>query len=119
VGAAKSQRYGDLSDEQALKLITINPAIQLGIQDRVGSLEKGKDGDVVIFDNHPLSVYAIPQMTIVDGVVRFDIENDAADMRIDVDPEEAYPTSFTEGECGHNHDNCMQGAFEFLFMGSH
>jgi len=118
--AAKSQRYGSLTDEQALSLITINPAIQLGIQDRVGSIEKGKDGDIVIFDQHPLSIYAIPHMTLVDGVVRFDIENDMEDMRIDVDPSEKYPTSYTEQqECGHNHDNCMQGAFEHLFMGKH
>jgi len=117
--AAKSQRYGSLSDNEALKLITLNPAIQLGIEDRVGSLEVGKDGDVAIFDNHPLSIYAIPQMTIVDGVVRFDIENDADDVRVDVDPEEEYPTSFTESESSHqhNHDSCMEGAFEFIFLG--
>ena len=51
--AAKSQKYGGLSDNDALKLITLNPAIQLGIDDRVGSLEKGKDGDVAIFSKHP------------------------------------------------------------------
>ncbi len=116
--AAKTQRYGDLSDNEALKLITINPAIQLGIDDRVGSLEVGKDGDVAIFDKHPLSVYTIPQYTIVDGVVRFDRNEDPGDMRIEIDPNESIP-SFYE-DCGHNHDNCMQGVSGYrLFRHRH
>ncbi|MEO1255749.1 MAG: amidohydrolase family protein, partial [Bacteroidota bacterium] len=77
--AAKSQKYGGLSDDEALALITINPAEQLGIEDRVGSLEVGKEGDVAIFKNHPLSIYALPMVTIVDGIVRFDRENDPDD----------------------------------------
>ena len=85
--AAKTQRYGDLSDTQALKLITINPARQLGIADRVGSIEEGKDADLAIFSEHPLSVYTKPQRTYVDGVVRFDHEQDPDDMRLRVDPE--------------------------------
>lgn len=105
--AAKSQKYGDLSDNDALKLITINPAIQLGIDDRVGSLEEGKEGDVVLFNNHPLSIYAIPQMTIVDGVVRFDINSDPADMRIDIDPEEEVSEFILQN--AKNYDNCMEG----------
>jgi len=84
--AAKSQRYGGLTDDETLALITINPATQLGIQDRVGSLEIGKDGDVVIFEGHPLSVYAIPEMTFVDGVKYFDRFEDPDDMRSDVSP---------------------------------
>jgi urease alpha subunit len=111
--AAKTQRYGGLSDNEALKLITINPAIQLGIDDRVGSIEVGKDGDITIFDNHPLSIYAIPQQTIVDGIVRFDI-NDPDDMRIDIDPEENIST-FTNYSTGHHEeDRCMQDALEFF-----
>lgn len=111
--AAKTQRYGGLTDEEALSLITINPAIQLGIDDRVGSLEVGKEGDVVIFNKHPLSVYTIPQYTIVDGVVRFDINNDKPDMRIDIDPEEKISTFF-ESTDHHNHDNCMRDAMELF-----
>ena len=84
--AAKMQRYGQLSDEEALRLITINPARQLGIADRVGSLEVGKEADIAIFDNHPLSIYAIPVVTIVDGIRRFDREKDPGDMRLLVDP---------------------------------
>ncbi|MEM6697044.1 MAG: amidohydrolase family protein [Bacteroidota bacterium] len=110
--AAKTQRYGALSDNQALRLITMNPAIQLGIEDRVGSLEIGKDGDIAIFNAHPLSVYAIPQMTIVDGIVRFDRENDPADMRVDVDPESA-TTAYLEFEA-EDHDRCMQDVYKFF-----
>ncbi len=113
--AAKTQRYGNLSDEEALKLITINPAIQLGIDDRVGSLEEGKDGDVVIFKNHPLSVYAIPQYTIVDGVVRFDIEEDADDIRIFVDPDQKIEDLYQD--TSEEEHRCMQGVYEHLFLG--
>lgn len=109
--AAKSQKYGGLTDDQALSLITINPAKQLGIDHRVGSLEEGKEGDVAIFKNHPLSIYAIPVMTIVDGMVRFDRENDPSDMRIYPDPEEKIDVTLWEKE---DHDRCMQNT-EFLF----
>ena len=83
--AAKAQRYGGLTDDESLRLITINPAIQLGISDRVGSIEVGKDGDLVIFDAHPLSVYATPLMTFVDGVKYFDRNADPDDMRLEID----------------------------------
>lgn len=106
--AGKTQRYGQLTDNEALRLITINPAIQLGIDDRVGSLEKGKEGDVAIFSAHPLSIYAVPQMTIVDGVVRFDINEDKDDMRLDVDPEET-DNMLLEYNVDHR---CMEGAGE-------
>ena len=92
--AAKSQRYGDLSDDEALALITINPAKQLGIEQRVGSLETGKDGDVAIFNAHPLSIYAIPQITIVDGNVKFDINENPDDMRLMVNPETEIDETF-------------------------
>lgn len=114
--AAKTQRYGGLTDNEALRLITINPAIQLGIDDHVGSIEKGKDGDIAIFDNHPLSIYAIPQMTIVDGIIRFDIENDLDDMRIDIDPEEKFEDSFMDYN-SEDEERCMQDVFEQLFYG--
>jgi urease alpha subunit len=96
-------------------MITINPAKQLGIGNRVGSIEEGKEGDIAIFNAHPLSVYAIPQMTIVDGVTYFDIKNDAADMRLDVNPEEAEPSFMMED--AHDHDRCMQDMGEFFEMG--
>ena len=111
--AGKTQKYGGLSDEDALALITINPATQLGVSDRIGSLEVGKDGDVAIFDKHPLSIYAVPQKTIIDGVVYFDIEKDNDDMRVDINPEEKLP-AFYEWEA-ESDDRCMQGVFEYLF----
>ena len=110
--AAKTQKYGGLSDDQAMAMITINPARQLGIEDRVGSLETGKEGDVAIFKNHPLSIYAIPMYTLVDGVVRFDRENDADDMRIYVDPEEKIEVTLAVSDS--DTDRCMQDT-EFLF----
>ena len=87
--AAKTQKYGDLSDDEALSLITLNPAKQLGIDNRVGSIEVGKDADIAIFEGHPLSVYAIPLMTFVDGVKYFDRATDIDDQRIYVNPEES------------------------------
>ncbi|MBK9151131.1 MAG: amidohydrolase family protein [Saprospiraceae bacterium] len=112
--AAKTQRYGDLTDDEALALITINPAIQLGIDKRVGSIEVGKDADFAIFNNHPLSIYAVPQMTIVDGIVRFDIKNDPEDIRVDIDPKEKYATYY-EDLRNHEYYGCMSGVME-LFM---
>jgi imidazolonepropionase-like amidohydrolase len=78
IEAAKAMHYGDLSEEEALKLITINPAIQLGIQDRVGSIEVGKDADLAIWNGHPLSVYARVDTTFVDGDIFFDRVQDLA-----------------------------------------
>jgi imidazolonepropionase-like amidohydrolase len=78
IEAAKAMHYGDLTEEQALKLVTLNPAIQLGIQDRVGSIEVGKDADVVIWNGHPLSVYSRVDTTLIDGEVFFDREQDLA-----------------------------------------
>lgn len=106
--AAKTQRYGDLSDDEALSLITINPAKQLGIEDRVGSIEVGKEGDIAIFNEHPLSIYAIPQKTIVDGMVRFDYEKDSDDMRLHVNPEASIEDVHLLD--GHDHHRCMEGA---------
>ena len=108
--AAKTQHYGGLSDDEALSLITINPAKQLGVEDRIGSLEEGKEGDVAIFRNHPLSVYAVPVRTIIDGVVYFDIDKDPSDIRVSIDPDNL-PTfqQYTE------EDRCMDGVFEYLF----
>lgn len=107
--AAKTQKYGGLSDEEALALITINPAKQLGIDSRVGSLEVGKEADIAIFKGHPLSSYTIPMVTVVDGVVRFDREKDADDQRIYVDPKQVVDNA-TFHEYKHNHDNCLEGA---------
>ena len=106
--AAKTQRYGDLSDTQALELITINPARQLGIADRVGSIEEGKDADLAIFSEHPLSVYTEAQRTYVDGVLRFDHEEDPDDMRLRVDPEGTVDLA-RDGWSRHAAHSCLKG----------
>ncbi|HEV2422382.1 MAG TPA: amidohydrolase family protein [Candidatus Acidoferrales bacterium] len=76
--AAKSMHYGDLTENEALRLVTLNPAIQLGIDNHVGSVETGKDADLVIYNHDPLSVYAVVQKTIIDGKVYFDRNEDLA-----------------------------------------
>jgi imidazolonepropionase-like amidohydrolase len=76
--AAKSMKFGGLSHDEALKMITLNPAIQLGIDKRVGSIDVGKDADLAIYNHDPLSAYAVVQKTIIDGRVYFDRERDIA-----------------------------------------
>ena len=71
IDAAKTMRHGGLSEQQALDLITINPARELGIAEHVGSIEVGKDGDLVIWDGNPLSVYSRVNTTLIDGEVYF------------------------------------------------
>ncbi|MBI4484230.1 MAG: amidohydrolase family protein [Acidobacteria bacterium] len=74
--AAKTMKYGGLSETEALKLVTLNPAKQLQIDHRVGSIDVGKDADLVLYNAHPLSVYAVPQKVLIDGQVYFDREED-------------------------------------------
>jgi imidazolonepropionase-like amidohydrolase len=76
--AAKTMKWGGLDEIEALKLVTLNPAQELGIADRVGSIEVGKDADLVLFDGHPLSVRSVVQKTFVDGVLYFDRDADRA-----------------------------------------
>lgn len=76
--AAKAVKYGGLSEDEALALVTINPAKQLRIDKRVGSIEVGKDADLVIFSGHPLSVYSIVEKVFIDGQLYFDRQADIA-----------------------------------------
>jgi imidazolonepropionase-like amidohydrolase len=78
IEAAKTMRYGGLTEEEALKLITLNPAIQLGIDRQTGSIDVGKDADLVIWNAHPFSVYSHPEQTFVDGELLFDRQADIA-----------------------------------------
>jgi imidazolonepropionase-like amidohydrolase len=78
IDAAKMMRYGGLTEEEALKTITLNPAIQLGIDSRTGTIDVGKDADVVVWSAHPLSVYSHPEQTFVDGELLFDRQADIA-----------------------------------------
>lgn len=72
--AAKAMKYGGVSEEQALRMVTINPATQLSLQDRTGSIEVGKDADLAVYNGHPLSGFARCEMTLVDGEVYFQRE---------------------------------------------
>jgi imidazolonepropionase-like amidohydrolase len=74
--AAKIVKYGGVTEEEALKMVTLNPAKMLHVDDKVGSLKVGKDGDVVVWSEHPLSIYAKSLYTIVDGTVYFDRTKD-------------------------------------------
>jgi len=74
--AAKTIKYGGLTEEQALRLITTDPAWMLGVEKRVGAIEPGMDGDLAVFNAHPFSPYARVEMTLVDGQVIFDRERD-------------------------------------------
>jgi imidazolonepropionase-like amidohydrolase len=72
--AAKSVKYGGVSEEEAWKFVTINPAKLLHIDDRVGSIKVGKDADLVLWNNHPMSVYAVAEKTMIEGKVYYDYE---------------------------------------------
>ncbi|HEX2901317.1 MAG TPA: amidohydrolase family protein, partial [Bacteroidia bacterium] len=74
--AAKSVKYGGMSEEDALKMVTLNPAKALHLDKYVGTIEKGKDADLVLWSDHPLSVYAVAQKTFIDGRLYFDREAD-------------------------------------------
>jgi imidazolonepropionase-like amidohydrolase len=74
--AAKSVKYGGMSEEDAFKMVTLNPAKALHVDDRVGSIKVGKDADLVLWSDNPLSVYAVALYTIVDGTVYFDRNKD-------------------------------------------
>jgi imidazolonepropionase-like amidohydrolase len=70
--AAKAIHWGGLSEDEAFALVTINPAKQLRIENRVGSLEVGKDADVVVWNKHPLSTYAVADRVYIDGAMYYD-----------------------------------------------
>jgi imidazolonepropionase-like amidohydrolase len=95
--AAKTIKYGGLSPEEALDLVTINPAKMLHVDDRVGSLKVGKDADVVVWSDNPLSIYAKSLYTIVDGTIYFDRQKDEQ-LQKDVDAERARLVKKLNGE---------------------
>ena len=76
--AGKAMKYGGVSQDEALAMVTLNPAKQLGIDNRVGSIEVGKDADLVVFDKFPLSDFAKVEKVLIDGKVYFDRETDIA-----------------------------------------
>jgi len=74
--AAKAIKYGNLKEEEAWKLVTLNPAKMLKIDDKVGSIKIGKDADIVVWSGNPLSMYSKAEKTFIDGKCFFSIEND-------------------------------------------
>jgi imidazolonepropionase-like amidohydrolase len=75
--AGKAVKYGGATEEEALKMVTLNPAKLLHLDDRMGSIKVGKDADLVLWTNHPLSIYAKADKTIIDGIIYYDAERDA------------------------------------------
>jgi len=86
--AAKTVEYGGVSDEDAWKMVTLNPARLLHLDNRLGSIRPGKDADLVLWNNHPLSIYARPEKTIIEGAVYFDLAREEQ-KREDVQKERA------------------------------
>ncbi|MGB0322569.1 MAG: amidohydrolase family protein, partial [Pseudohongiellaceae bacterium] len=75
--AAKAVKYGGVSEIDALKMVTLNPAILLHLDDRMGSIRAGKDADLVLWSDHPLSIYAVAETTWVEGTPYYDKQEDA------------------------------------------
>ena len=95
--AAKSVKYGGMSEEEAFKMVTLNPAIMLHIEDKVGSIRVGKDADLVLWSDNPLSIYAMAMKTIVDGIVYYDRDKDVQ-LRLQIAKERARLISKMTGE---------------------
>ncbi|HVI43388.1 MAG TPA: amidohydrolase family protein [Chitinophaga sp.] len=74
--AAKTVKYGGTPEEDALRMVTLNPAKLLHVDNRMGSIKTGKDADLVLWSDNPLSIYAKAEKTIVDGIVEFDRDYD-------------------------------------------
>ncbi|MBP0905828.1 amidohydrolase family protein [Mariniflexile gromovii] len=84
--AAKSVKYGGINEEDAWKFVTLNPAKLLHLNHRVGSIKVGKDADVVLWTDHPLSIYTKAEKTIIEGVTYFDLKRDEL-MRAEIQKE--------------------------------
>ncbi len=74
--AAKSVKYGGMTEEEAWKMVTLNPAKLLHLDDRMGSVKVGKDADLVLWSDHPLSIYAKVEKNMIDGSIYYDLEED-------------------------------------------
>lgn len=76
--AAKTVEYGGVAEEDAWKMVTLNPAKLLHLDSHMGSVRAGKDADLVLWNNHPLSIYARPEFTMIDGTVYFSLKDEDA-----------------------------------------
>ena len=72
--AAKAVKYGGISEEDAWKFVTLNPAKLMHIDDQVGSVKVGKSADLVLWNNHPMSIYAVAEKTMIEGVFYYEID---------------------------------------------
>lgn len=102
--AAKVIKYGGVSEIDALKMVTLNPAKLLHLDDRMGSLLVGKDADIVLWSDHPLSIYALAQKTWVDGIPYFDREEDVL-LRADIASERARLIAAIQGGGADSNDS--------------
>jgi imidazolonepropionase-like amidohydrolase len=98
----KPVRWGGASKEEALRMISANPAAMLGIADRVGTLEVGKDADIVLLSGSPFDAYSRVEKTIVDGIVYFDLAREAETRREPFNPFPALPTITAAAANGSN-----------------
>jgi imidazolonepropionase-like amidohydrolase len=80
--AAKAVKYGNISEEEAWKFVTLNPAKLLHIDDKVGSIKVGKDADIVLWSTNPLSIYAKAEKTIIEGVTYYDLRKDEEQRKV-------------------------------------
>ncbi|WP_340076672.1 amidohydrolase family protein [Leptobacterium sp. I13] len=84
--AAKTVKYGGVSEEEAWKFVTLNPAKLLHLDDRTGSIKVGKDADLVLWSEHPMSIYSIAEKTMIEGIVYYDYEQ-MKQMKNEIDKE--------------------------------
>ncbi|MBX7220883.1 MAG: amidohydrolase family protein [Blastocatellia bacterium] len=125
IDAAKAMKYGDLTEEEALRMVTLNPAIQLGIDKRTGSIDVGKDADLAIWSAHPFSVYSHCETTLIEGEIFFDREQDQnkrealAKERAELEKDESNkarpggpPPGIPPRRPTEKGDNCLQGTEE-------
>ena len=84
--AAKAVKYGGVSEEEAWKFVTLNPAKLLHLDDRIGSIKVGKDADLVLWTDHPMSIYSQAEITMIEGVVYYD-SNKISDQIAEIDKE--------------------------------
>jgi imidazolonepropionase-like amidohydrolase len=89
--AAKMVKYGGVAESTALAMITINPARELGLEDRLGSIEVGKDGDIAIFNGHPFDAFSRCELALIDGEVYFERREPAHDRGVRPGRHEAMP----------------------------
>lgn len=73
----KPVKYGGISREEALRMLTVYPARQIHLEDRIGTIEVGKEGDIVLLNGDPFNAYSRVEKTIVDGIVYYDLSRDA------------------------------------------